>query len=124
MAGGERIFEVLDTKAEITDAPDAVEFGVIDGRVVFDHVTFEYVEGVPVLKDIDLHVQPGETIAFVGQTGAGKSTMISLVSRLYEVTSGSISIDGFDLRKIKRQVLDALDGRRATRTVPVFRLRA
>ena len=105
MAGGERIFEVLDTKAEITDAPDAVEFGVIDGRVVFDHVTFEYVEGVPVLKDIDLHVQPGETIAFVGQTGAGKSTMISLISRLYEVTSGSISIDGFDLRKIKRKSL-------------------
>jgi len=105
MAGGERIFEVLDTKAEIADAPDAVEFGVIDGRVDFDHVTFEYVDGVPVLKDIDLHVQPGETIAFVGQTGAGKSTMISLVSRLYEVTSGSISIDGFDLRKIKRKSL-------------------
>ncbi len=105
MAGGERIFEVLDTKAEIADAPDAVELGVIDGRVDFDHVTFEYVEGVPVLKDIDLHVQPGETIAFVGQTGAGKSTMISLVSRLYEVTSGSISIDGFDLRKIKRKSL-------------------
>ncbi|HLZ70500.1 MAG TPA: ABC transporter ATP-binding protein [Dehalococcoidia bacterium] len=105
MAGGERIFEVLDTKAEIVDAPDAVELGQIEGRVDFDHVTFEYVPGVPVLKDIDLHVEPGETIAFVGQTGAGKSTMTSLISRLYEVTEGTIRIDGHDLRTIKRKSL-------------------
>ncbi len=105
MAGGERIFEVLDTKPEIVDAPDAIELGQIEGRVDFNHVTFEYVPGVPVLKDIDLHVQPGETIAFVGQTGAGKSTMISLISRLYEVTDGSITIDGHDLRTIKRKSL-------------------
>src|SRR5205814_129895 len=105
MAGGERIFEVLDTKPEIVDAPDAVELGTIEGRVDFNHMTFEYIEGQPVLKDIDLHVEPGETIAFVGQTGAGKSTMISLISRLYEVTSGSIAIDGIDLRQIKRKSL-------------------
>ncbi len=105
MAGGVRIFEVLDTKPEIVDAPGAVELDVIDGRVDFDHMTFEYIEGQPVLKDIDLHVEPGETIAFVGQTGAGKSTMTSLISRLYEVTSGSISIDGIDLRKINRKSL-------------------
>ncbi len=105
MAGGERIFEVIDTQAEIVDAPDAVELGQIEGRVDFDHVTFEYVPGVPVLKDIDLHVQPGETIAFVGQTGAGKSTMTSLISRLYEVTEGAILIDGHDLRTIKRKSL-------------------
>jgi ABC-type multidrug transport system fused ATPase/permease subunit len=105
MAGGERIFEVLDTEPEIVDAPDAIELGQIEGRVDFNHVTFEYVPGVPVLKDIDLHVQPGETIAFVGQTGAGKSTMTSLISRLYEVTEGSITIDGHDLRTIKRKSL-------------------
>ncbi len=105
MAGGVRIFEVLDTKPEIVDAPDAVELDVIDGRVDFNHMTFEYIEGQPVLKDIDLHVEPGETIAFVGQTGAGKSTMTSLISRLYEVTSGSIDIDGVDLRQIKRKSL-------------------
>ncbi len=105
MAGGERIFEVLDTKPEIVDAADAVELGTIAGRVDFNHMTFEYIEGQPVLKEIDLHVEPGETIAFVGQTGAGKSTMISLISRLYEVTSGSIAIDGIDLRQIKRKSL-------------------
>ncbi len=87
------------------DAPDAIELGQIEGRVDFNHVTFEYVPGVPVLKDIDLHVRPGETIAFVGQTGAGKSTMTSLISRLYEVTEGSITIDGHDLRTIKRKSL-------------------
>ncbi|MHB8577555.1 MAG: ABC transporter ATP-binding protein, partial [Dehalococcoidia bacterium] len=94
MAGGVRIFEVLDTKPEIVDAPDAVEIDKIEGRVDFNHMTFEYVDDQPVLRDIDLHVQPGETIAFVGQTGAGKSTMTSLISRLYEVTEGSIAIDG------------------------------
>jgi ATP-binding cassette, subfamily B, multidrug efflux pump len=105
MAGGERIFEVLDTKPEIADAADAVELPVIDGRVDFDHMTFEYVPGVPVLQDIDLHVKPGETIAFVGQTGAGKSTMTSLISRLYEVTKGAILIDGIDVRQIARKSL-------------------
>lgn len=105
MAGGERIIEVLDTKPEITDAPDAVELSAIEGRVDFDHVSFSYVNGVEVLHDIELHVRPGETIAFVGQTGAGKSTMTSLISRLYEVSAGAILIDGLDLRTIKRSSL-------------------
>ena len=105
MAGGERIIEVLDTVPEIVDAPDAVELGTIEGRVDFNHMSFSYVDGVEVLHDINLHVAPGETIAFVGQTGAGKSTMTSLLSRLYEVTDGGIEIDGFDLRKIKRASL-------------------
>src|SRR6266571_7005679 len=105
MAGGERIIEVLDTKPEIVDAPDAVELGTIEGRVDFNHMSFSYVDGVEVLHDIDLHVAPGETIAFVGQTGAGKSTMTSLLSRLYEVTDGSIEVDGIDLRKVKRSTL-------------------
>jgi ATP-binding cassette subfamily B protein len=105
MAGGERIFEVLDTPARIQDKPDALELQAVEGRVDFDHVSFHYIEGIPVLRDIDLHVAPGETIAFVGHTGAGKTTITSLVSRGYEVTSGAIRIDGHDIRDIKRRSL-------------------
>jgi ABC-type multidrug transport system fused ATPase/permease subunit len=105
MAGGERVFEVLDTKPRIIDSPNAIELDHVDGRVDFDHVSFHYVEGVPILQDIDLHVEPGETIAFVGHTGAGKTTITSLVSRGYEVSSGAIRIDGHDLRDIKRRSL-------------------
>jgi ATP-binding cassette subfamily B protein len=105
MAGGERIFEVLDTPARITDKDDAVELETVEGRVDFDHVYFHYIEGIPILQDIDLHVKPGETIAFVGPTGAGKTTITSLVSRGYEVTGGAIRIDGHDIRDIKRRSL-------------------
>ena len=100
MAGGERVIEVLDTKPEFEDAPDAVDLPDVTGRVDFNHVDFDYVDDVPVLKDFDLHVQPGETIAFVGQTGAGKTTVTALLSRFYDVTGGSIEIDGVDVRKI------------------------
>jgi ABC-type multidrug transport system fused ATPase/permease subunit len=105
MSGGERIFEVLDTKARIVDKPDAIELSEVEGRVDFDHVNFHYVEGVPVLQDVDLHVSPGETVAFVGHTGAGKTTITSLVSRGYEVTGGAIRIDGHDIRDIARRSL-------------------
>ena len=105
MAGGERVFEVLDTKPRIMDRPDAIELSEVEGRVDFDHVFFHYVEGVPILQDVDLHVVPGETIAFVGHTGAGKTTITSLVSRGYEVTGGAIRIDDHDLRDIKRRSL-------------------
>jgi ABC-type multidrug transport system fused ATPase/permease subunit len=105
MAGGERIIEVLDTKPEIVDAPDAVELTDLKGQVDFEDVTFRYTEDVTVLSDITLHVEPGETVAFVGQTGAGKSTMTALISRLYEVSEGRILIDGIDIRKIKRASL-------------------
>lgn len=105
MAGGERIFEVLDTPPRIIDRPGAIELETIEGRVDFDHVFFHYVEGVPILQDIDLHVQPGESIAFVGHTGAGKTTITSLVSRGYEVTGGAIRVDGVDIRDIKRRSL-------------------
>jgi len=105
MAGGERIFEVLDTTPRILDKPDAIELETVEGRVDFDHVSFHYVEGVPVLQDIDLHVRPGETIAFVGHTGAGKTTITSLVSRGYEVTGGAIRVDGHDIRDLKRRSL-------------------
>ena len=105
MAGGERVFEVLDTPPRIQDRPDAIELEAVEGRVDFDNVFFHYVEGVPILRGIDLHVAPGETVAFVGHTGAGKTTITSLVSRGYEVSSGAIRIDGHDLRDIKRRSL-------------------
>ena len=105
MAGGQRIFEVLDTQPEIVDAPDAVELPDIRGEVTFEHVSFEYVPGVEVLSDIDLRVRPGETIAIVGPTGAGKSTLTSLVARFYDVTSGGVMIDGVDIRRIQRRSL-------------------
>ncbi len=100
MAGGERVLEVLDTKPEFEDAPDAIEIDHIDGRVDFNHMSFRYVEDVAILTEIDLHVKPGETIALVGQTGAGKTTLTALISRFYDVTEGSIEIDGHDVRKI------------------------
>jgi ABC-type multidrug transport system fused ATPase/permease subunit len=102
MAGGERIFEVLDTVPDIQDAPDAVALDEVRGEVSFEHVGFHYVENVPVLEDFSLHVRPGETVALVGQTGAGKTTVTALVSRFYDVTEGRILIDGHDIRQIKR----------------------
>ncbi len=105
MAGGERIFEVLDTVPEIQDAPDAVELEDVRGEVVFDNVNHEYVKGVPVLRDFNLHVRPGETVALVGPTGAGKTTVTALVARFYDVSSGRLLIDGRDIRQVKRQSL-------------------
>ncbi len=105
MAGGQRIFEVLDTKPEIADAEDAVELPDVRGEVVFDDVTFQYVPGVEVLSGIDLRVKAGETVAIVGPTGAGKSTLTSLVARFYDVTEGRLLIDGHDIRSIQRQSL-------------------
>ncbi|MEO8457330.1 MAG: ABC transporter ATP-binding protein, partial [Chloroflexota bacterium] len=102
MAGGERIIEVLDTKPDIVDAPDAVVLPDVRGEVQFDHVTFEYNPDARVLNDINLHVQPGETIAIVGSTGAGKSTLTSLITRFYDVTEGRVLIDGYDIRSIQK----------------------
>ena len=105
MAGAHRIFEVLDTKPDIVDAPDAIDLADVEGRVDFNHVDFSYVEGIPVLKDFDLHVEPGETIALVGHTGAGKTSVTALINRSYDIQAGSIEIDGHDLRSIRRKSL-------------------
>jgi ATP-binding cassette subfamily B protein len=105
MAGGQRIFEVLDTKPEIVDSADAVELTAVKGEIDFDHVSFEYIPGLEVLHDISIRVRAGETVALVGATGAGKSTMVSLVGRFYEVTSGTLSIDGFDITKTTQESL-------------------
>ena len=105
MAGGERIFEVLDTVPEIQDAPDAIELEDVRGEVTFEHVSHSYVDGVPVLRDFSLAVQAGETIAIVGPTGAGKTTVTALVARFYDASEGRVLIDGHDIRKVKRQSL-------------------
>ncbi len=105
MAGGQRAFEVLDTKIEVADKPDAQPLPTLRGDVVFDHVNFSYLPGVPILHDINLHVTPGQTVALVGQTGSGKTTITALISRLYDVTSGSIRVDGHDVRDIQHQSL-------------------
>ena len=110
MAGGVRVFEVLDTQPEIVDAPDAIEPDDIEGRVTFENVNFDYVEGVPVLRDINLDVAPGETIALVGSTGAGKTTLTALILRFYEVTEGRILIDGMDLKQLDRAALTRRTG--------------
>ena len=102
----ERIFETLDVKPEITDAPDAVALPPVEGRVDFNDVVFRYEEvGRNILNLVDLHVKPGETVALVGPTGAGKTTIINLLSRFYDVSEGSVAIDGHDVRSV---TLDSL----------------
>ncbi len=105
LAGAERIFGVMDTPGEPEDPPDAVELSTIQGHVELRHVNFSYVPGVPVLKDVTLEAKPGQMIALVGPTGAGKTTIASLLARFYEVEDGAIYIDGIDIRKIKRRSL-------------------
>ena len=106
MAGGQRIFEVLDTKPEIVDAEDAVDLPDVRGEVVVRPRELRVRAGHRLCcDDINLHVKPGETIALVGPTGAGKSTITSLVARFYDVTDGRVLIDGHDIRKIKRESL-------------------
>ncbi|MGB3329044.1 MAG: ABC transporter ATP-binding protein [Thermomicrobiales bacterium] len=104
MAAGERIFEVLDVEPEITDKPDAYELPPITGKVDYTHVSFGYGTR-EILHDINLHVQPGETVAFVGETGAGKSSMVNLLMRFVDVWDGSITIDDHDIRDVTQESL-------------------
>ncbi len=100
IAGAERIFGLLDEVPAVQNKPGARDIPAIVGKVEFDHVSHEYEDGVPVLKDVSFTAQPGQTIAIVGPTGAGKTTIINLLPRFYDVTSGSIRIDGVDLREV------------------------
>ncbi|MCQ2524938.1 MAG: ABC transporter ATP-binding protein/permease [Lachnospiraceae bacterium] len=105
LAGAERVFDVMDTEPEAEDNEDAVEIENLRGDVVLDHVTFGYTEGQTVLKDVSLYAKPGQKIALVGSTGAGKTTITNLITRFYDIDSGSVMIDGVDIRNIKRDFL-------------------
>ncbi len=105
LAGAERIFEVVDTEPEVVDAPDALSVDDFEGDVEFKDVDFEYDPGVPVLKGIDLRAEPGQTIALVGPTGAGKTTIVNVLTRFYDIQNGSIAIDGHDIRLIRKDDL-------------------
>ena len=105
MASGTRIFEVLDVPIEVVDKPDAGELGKIDGSIEFRNVTFGYVEGLPVLKNISFKVAPGETVALVGPTGSGKTSTMALLHRFYDVWDGQILIGGRDVRDVTQESL-------------------
>jgi ATP-binding cassette subfamily B protein len=104
LAGAERVFDVLDEQPEAEDA-DVVPLSSLAGHVILDHVNFGYTPGVPILHDISLYAKPGQKIAFVGSTGAGKTTVTNLLSRFYDVESGSITIDGIPIERIDRHFL-------------------
>ncbi len=101
LASAEKVFSVMDLEPKIVDAPDAVELDEIKGEIEFRDVWFSYVPGEWVLKGVSFHVQPHQTVAFVGSTGSGKTTILSLICRNYEFQKGEILIDGVDIRKIK-----------------------
>ena len=105
MAGYHRFNEMMQHKVEIDDAPGAIAAGEIKGRITFENVTFGYLEDKPVLKHFDLDIAPGEKVAFVGATGAGKTTLASLLLRFYEPTQGRVLLDGVDIRKYKQSYL-------------------
>ena len=114
MASSERVFALLDTPVEITDGPAVVPRRDVapstSGRIAFEHVTFAYVPGEPVLKDVSFEVQPGERVGIVGATGSGKTTIINLLLRFYEVEEGRITVDGIDIRDWPLEQLRAMFG--------------
>ncbi|MCW4012790.1 MAG: ABC transporter ATP-binding protein/permease [Candidatus Bathyarchaeota archaeon] len=105
LAGAERIFEIIDTEPELTDAPDAATVYDLEGEVVFENVDFGYLPDQQVLKDITLKAEPGQTIALVGPTGAGKTTIVNVLTRFYDIQDGEITIDGMDIKHIKKDDL-------------------
>jgi len=116
MASSERIFTLMDTPVEVRDTPDALELPPIRGEVRFENMSFHYsdddqgakeprLDPTPVLQEINLHILPGETLALVGQTGAGKSTLVKLISRFHDPTQGRILVDGYDLRQVTQNSL-------------------
>lgn len=105
LAGAERVFAVMDEEPEPADGPEAVVLEPMKGHVVLDHVTFGYDPEKIILKDVSLYARPGQKIAFVGSTGAGKTTITNLINRFYDIQSGVITVDGVDIRQISRENL-------------------
>ena len=105
IAAAERVFEIMDTPATIDDLPDVIEIPQIKGNVTFEHVGFSYDDHVKVLNDVCFDIQPGETIALVGPTGAGKTTIVNLISRFYDVQKGIVSIDGYNVKNVSIESL-------------------
>ena len=101
----QRVFELLDTAPDVRDAPEAVELTAVEGRMTLDHVSFAYDPRSPTLIDLSLNVAPGQVVAIVGPTGCGKTTLLNLLHRFYDPTSGSVSIDGHDLRSVRLESL-------------------
>jgi ABC-type multidrug transport system fused ATPase/permease subunit len=100
LTGAERVFAVLDADIEIESSPDAIRFPRARGAVTFDHVSFAFVPGQPVLEDVSLEIAPGESIGIVGETGAGKTALLNLIARFYDATAGRVLVDGIDVRQI------------------------
>jgi ABC-type multidrug transport system fused ATPase/permease subunit len=114
MAGGEQVLKLLDTEPEVIDRPEVQEMPPIQGRVVLEGVSFAYRPDTPLaLQEVNLTIEPGQTVALVGPTGAGKTSIANLIARFYEVTSGAVLIDGLDVREVTQQSL-----RRQTGLVP------
>lgn len=105
LAGAERVFTVMDADVEEADADDAVEMKDVKGEVIMEHVNFGYDENKVILKDINLYAHAGQKVAFVGSTGAGKTTITNLLNRFYDIQEGTITIDGIDVKKYKRRSL-------------------
>jgi ATP-binding cassette subfamily B multidrug efflux pump len=105
LAGAERVFEILDTPEEVDEAPRARHLSDVRGDVRFEHVSFGYTAGAPVIRDMSLQAQPGQMVALVGPTGAGKTTIVNLLTRFYEIDTGVISIDGNDIRQLGKAEL-------------------
>ncbi len=105
ISGAERVFEIMDTEAKITNSEDVVTIPPILGKVTFDHVTFSYDDDTNVLNDVSFTAAPGETIALVGPTGAGKTTVVNLISRFYDVQEGNVYVDGYDIKKVSIESL-------------------
>jgi ABC-type multidrug transport system, ATPase and permease components len=110
VACAERVFELLDETEEIPDAEDSAQISKPEGNIRFDHVAFSYNEDEPLMRDMDLNIRQGETIAIVGPTGAGKTTLVNLLMRFYEIQGGTITFDGVDLKKLRRGDLRKLFG--------------
>lgn len=110
MAAGEKIFQLMDTPVSVPDLPNAVVLPKVEGRVTFDHVNFSYSSDVTVLHDFSLDVPPGQMVALVGHTGAGKTSIIKLLTRFYDVSGGAVLIDGYDVRHVTQRSLRAQMG--------------